>query len=91
MPDTIIKKHNQRHAPFRPRPAAPLFSSTEWIRCGTVDSLRGGAFWAGKQRGRSDPGTDADFYVLGKCDWLDFLKRWERYGLEQTSRVAINC
>ena len=48
-------------------------------------------FGAGKQRGRSDPGTDADFYVLGKCDWLDFLKRWERYGLEQTSRVAINC
>jgi ubiquinone/menaquinone biosynthesis C-methylase UbiE len=73
------------------RQATTLVSNTEWKRWGVADPLWGVASWAGKQRGGSDPWTDADFYALGKCDWSDFARRWERYGLDKTSCVEIGC
>jgi len=87
----MVKENSERHSPLRPTQATTLVSNTEWKRWGVADPLWGVAAWAGKQRGGSDPWTDADFYALGKCDWSDFARRWERYGLDQTSCVEIGC
>ncbi|HEY4214934.1 MAG TPA: class I SAM-dependent methyltransferase [Steroidobacteraceae bacterium] len=52
-------------------------SNTEWELWGKADPLYGVASWAGRERGGSNPWTDAEFYALGE-DWLDFEASWRR-------------
>jgi len=91
MQDNIIDDFSRRHVRHRSRQATALVTNTEWKHWGTVDPLWGVAAWAGKERGGFDAWTDAEFYALGKSDWSDFVKRWERYGLDKTSCVEIGC
>lgn len=69
----------------------PLVSNLEWKRWGAADPLWGVSLWPDKSRTGPNPWTDEEFYALGDSDWTDFLKRWRRYGLDQTSCIEIGC
>jgi ubiquinone/menaquinone biosynthesis C-methylase UbiE len=69
----------------------PLVSNLEWKRWGAVDPLWGVSSWPGKTRADKNPWADEEFYALGESDWSDFVRHWERYGLEKSSCVEIGC
>ena len=46
---------------------------------------------AGRQAGGAAPWTDEEFYATGAADWVSYLSRWERYGLDRESCVEIGC
>ena len=66
-------------------------SNKEWKKWGEVDPLFGVASWHGKQKEGSNPWTDEEFYKLGECDWQDFLRHWEKYGVNNESCLEIGC
>ncbi len=68
-----------------------MVSNLEWKRWGAADPLWAVAAWAGKQRNGPEPWNETDFYALGYSDWLDFRRRWERYGVDRTSCAEIGC
>lgn len=74
-----------------PAERKPLATNEEWKRWGAVDPLWSVAAWQGTRRGEANAWQDADFYRLGASDWADFLRRWERFGLDKTSCVEIGC
>lgn len=68
-----------------------LVSNAEWKHWGDADPLWAVASWPGRERSGCDPWTDEEFYKLGECDWREFVRRWQRYGLDQASCVEIGC
>jgi SAM-dependent methyltransferase len=74
-----------------PMNGRPLVTNEEWKRWGDTDPLWGVATRKGRRRGEPDAWKDADFYRLGASDWSDFLRRWERFGIDKTSCVEIGC
>jgi len=70
---------------------AGLVSNAEWKHWGDADPLWAVASWPGKERLGPDPWTDDEFYKLGERDWHDFVRRWQRYGLDESSCVEIGC
>jgi len=74
-----------------PTDGRPLITNDEWKRWGDADPLWGVATWKGRRRGESDAWQDAEFYRFGASDWSDFVRRWERFGLDKTSCVEIGC
>ena len=68
-----------------------IASNIEWKKWGEEDPLYGVASWKGKAVGETAPWTDSAFYTVGKSDWQDALRHWERYGLSKTRCVEIGC
>lgn len=66
-------------------------SNAEWIRWGEVDPFWGVSSWEGKQAGSSQAWTEDEFYELGRRDWADFHKRWERFGLRHGTALEIGA
>jgi SAM-dependent methyltransferase len=76
---------------LRVPPVKRLGSNTDWERWGDTDPLWGVAAWSGKQIGAPGAWREDDFYELGRSDWADFVRRWERYGVTSESCVEIGC
>ena len=66
-------------------------SNQEWQAWGEKDPLFGVIPQPGKERDGPTPWTDADFYQTGRSDWEEFMRRWQRYGVERESCVEIGC
>jgi SAM-dependent methyltransferase len=66
-------------------------SNIEWQKWGEHDPLYAVATWEGKERGSKTAWTDSDFYELGRSDWADFVKHWQRYGLSAGDCLEIGC
>jgi len=64
-------------------------SNIEWKRWGDIDPLYGVATWGGKGKTDPNPWTDHEFYALGESDWVDFLARWQRYGVDNEACAEI--
>src|ERR1700677_3203999 len=69
----------------------PPESNQEWQAWGEKDPLFGVIPPPGRERGGATPWTDADFYQTGRSDWEEFLRRWQRYGIERECCVEIGC
>jgi SAM-dependent methyltransferase len=67
-----------------------LTSNLDWKRWGRVDPLWGALAWTGKDLG-TQPWSDEAFYEVGRSDWADFARQWERYGVANESCVEIGC
>lgn len=65
-------------------------TNAEWREWGARDPLYGVAVWPGRDRNGGKPWTNEEFYALG-ADWLDFLERWQRYGLQRGVVLEIGC
>jgi SAM-dependent methyltransferase len=74
-----------------PTKGKPLVTNKEWKRWGDVDPLWGVATVRGKRRGESEAWQDSEFYRFGESDWSEFLRRWERFGVDKASCVEIGC
>ncbi|MEK6206481.1 MAG: methyltransferase domain-containing protein [Chloroflexota bacterium] len=68
-----------------------LESNVEWRQWGETDPLWNVATRDGRRRGEANAWTDDAFYALGRSDWADFLRRWERYGVDEKSCVEVGC
>ncbi|MBN1474113.1 MAG: class I SAM-dependent methyltransferase [Syntrophaceae bacterium] len=66
-------------------------SNKEWKKWGEIDPLFGVASWKNREKNGSNPWTDRDFYQLGEKDWRDFLRHWEKYGVNKESCLEIGC
>lgn len=64
-------------------------SNAEWIRWGETDPFWGVSSWEGKQAGSDQAWSDDEFFGIGRQDWADFHKRWDRYGVEHGSCLEI--
>lgn len=69
----------------------PPASNVEWTAWARKDPLYAVATCPERNREGAAPWSDADFYALGKSDWMDFRARWEVYGLDRDSCVEIGC
>lgn len=66
-------------------------SNIEWEKWGERDPLFAVSTWQGKERGSANAWTDAEFYELGRLDWVDFSKHWQHYGLKAGNCLEIGC
>jgi ubiquinone/menaquinone biosynthesis C-methylase UbiE len=66
-------------------------SNREWQAWGERDPLFGVIPQPGREREGASPWTDADFYETGRSDWEEFIRRWQRYGVERESCIEIGC
>jgi SAM-dependent methyltransferase len=70
-----------RGAEKRPNSGIGASAVVDWKKWGELDPLFGVASWAGKGRQDPAPWTDDEFYALGRQDWHDFWRVWQRYGV----------
>jgi len=68
-----------------------LDSNKEWKKWGELDPLFGVSSWRNKNKEGTNPWTNEDFYKLGESDWIDFRRRWEKYGVNNESCIEIGC
>ncbi len=66
-------------------------SNIEWQQWGERDPLFAVATWEGKEKGGQDAWQDSEFYELGRADWADFQRNWEKYSLNAGHCVEIGC
>lgn len=66
-------------------------SNVEWKFWGKQDPLWAVAAWNGRSKGGENPWKDEEFYELGRKDWSDFIKHWEKYGVADDTAVEIGC
>lgn len=66
-------------------------SIIEWKRWGEIDPLFGVASWKGKEKSGPHAWTNEEFYELGLSDWHDFLKHWQKYGIDNKNCLEIGC
>ena len=67
-------------------------STRDWEHWGRFDPLYGVASVPGRERGGTNPWSDADFYATGAQQWEQMAPYWERYAGSLTGTVVeIGC
>ena len=66
-------------------------SDQEWILWGRKDPLFAVASWKGRDKDGPNPWSKAEFYSLGRSDWIDFSDRWSAYGFAKEHCLEIGC
>jgi SAM-dependent methyltransferase len=67
-------------------------STRDWEHWGRFDPLYGVASISGRERGGTNPWTEADFYATGATEWAEMAPTWSRYaGSLAGTVVEIGC
>jgi SAM-dependent methyltransferase len=67
-------------------------TTRDWEHWGRFDPLYGVASVPGRERGGTNPWTDADFYATGALEWEQMAPYWTRYaGSLSGTVVEVGC